>query len=84
MSNPTDQLAKALFQKETLAECSVLELQQLVNQYPYFGPAHVLMTEKLKSGAPTIYDNNLKKTMLYFNNPYFLTQHRFARSRKRH
>ena len=71
MSIPIDQLSKALFQKDSLAHCSVLELQQLVNQYPYFGPAHILMTEKLKSGDQPIYNNNLKKTFLYFNNPFW-------------
>lgn len=69
MSTPADQLSKSLLQKDKLAHCSVTELLQMADQYPYFGPAHLLVTEKLKSGDPVIYDNYLKKTLLYFNNP---------------
>ena len=72
MRTPADQLSKSLLQKDMLAQCSVTELQQMADQYPYFGPAHLLMTEKLKSGDPVIYDNYLKKTLLYFNNPLWL------------
>ena len=69
MKSTTDQLAKSILQKEKLDECSVEELQQLVSHYPYFGPVHLLLAEKLKAGKKSEYDVQVSKTLLYFNNP---------------
>ena len=69
MNNPADQLAKVLFQKESLQECTIQDLQLLINKYPYFGPAHFLLAEKLKNGNAADYTNQVNKTLLYFNNP---------------
>ena len=69
MSKITDRLAKSLVQKDTVEQCTVGELEQLVNQFPYFGPAQLLLSDKLKSGNKSIYENQVRKTMLYINNP---------------
>lgn len=69
MKSTTDLLAKSILQKENLDECTTQELRQLANQYPYFGPVQLLLTEKMKSGNKIEYDAQVSKTLLYFNNP---------------
>ena len=44
-----NQLVHSLLQKATLEECSIIELQQLTGEYPYFSTAQVLLTKKLQS-----------------------------------
>jgi len=69
MSKSAEQLAKSLFLKENLQECTIQELKLLINKYPYFGPAHFLLAEKLKNGNAADYTNQVNKTLLYFNDP---------------
>jgi hypothetical protein len=61
-----------LILKKPLHECSVEELQQLVQQYPYFSPAHLLLTKKLQEDNSPLYEEQVQNTSLYFQNRVWL------------
>lgn len=72
MNVGADLLAKSITGKNSLTECTVAELQRITVQYPYFGPAHFLLAQKLKEEDPLQYEKQFQKTFLYFQNPLWL------------
>ena len=70
--NTIDTLVKAVFQKESLNDCSLEELQTLARQYSYFTPVQLLLTEKLSLENENLYKEQLQKLALHFNNPLWL------------
>lgn len=64
-----DALVKSFLQKESLEECSVLELQQLARNYPYASAAQLLLAEKMKATSATGTEKQFERTSLYFNGP---------------
>jgi hypothetical protein len=76
MNSAIDQLAKSILQKDSLEQCSIDELQQLTDQYPYFSAAQLLLAKKLSSessaGNSELYKQQLQKTSLLFHNPLWL------------
>ncbi|HLG40730.1 MAG TPA: hypothetical protein VI461_13720 [Chitinophagaceae bacterium] len=68
---PVDELAQHIF-KKTLQECSEAELQQLVKDYPYFGPAQLLLTKKLQNEDSSLLEDQVQTTSLYFPNRLWL------------
>jgi hypothetical protein len=72
MNAKIDQLVQSFLQKNTLAECSVSELQNLAEQYPYSSAMQLLFTAKLKTTDSDKYKLQLQKTSLFFNNPLWL------------
>jgi len=72
MNLSIDQLAKSILQKNTLEDCSVQELQQITDQYPYFSAAQLLLAKKLQTAKAEQYLKHLQKTSLYFYNPLWL------------
>lgn len=76
MNIMADQIAKFLFQKNSAADCTVEEIQELIHRYPYFSAARLLWLEKLKHGEPQKYQEEVQRTLLYFHNPlWFQTIH---------
>ncbi len=67
-------LVKSVLQKKSLGDCSVEELQQLTESYPYFSAAHFLLAAKLKVAGDEQYDKQLQKLSLYIQNPVWLEQ----------
>lgn len=67
-----DKLAKSVVKKDTLEQCSNEELRQLVNNYPYFGAAHLLLAKKSLSENNEQANAYLQKASLFFNNPLWL------------
>lgn len=67
-----DQLAKSVLQKDSFAQCSNNELQQLVDQYPYFGAAQLLFAKKLLSENVEQGAAQLERTSLLFHDPLWL------------
>jgi hypothetical protein len=65
-------LVRTIFQKDSLHDCSVEELESLAQQYPYFTPAQFLLAEKLKSVDENLYREQLQKLSLHFSNPLWL------------
>ena len=68
MNLSIDQLAKSILKKDTLADCSVHELEQLVDKYPYFSAARLLLTKKLEADNAEQYLKQLQKTVEANNN----------------
>jgi tetratricopeptide (TPR) repeat protein len=66
MNNAINELVRSIVKKNSLAECSVSELQRLTTQYPYFGPVQFLLARKLKDENSTQYAKQSQKAILYF------------------
>jgi len=67
-----DALAKSIFQKETLQDCSLEELQHVATQYPYFAAVQLLLAKKLKTTNEDLYLQQLQKLSVYINDPLWL------------
>ncbi len=65
-------LVKSIFQKESLEDCSLEELQSAARQYSFFTPAQFLLAGKLKSADENLYKEQLQKLSLHFSNPLWL------------
>src|SRR5436190_21095988 len=65
-------LVRSIFQKESLDDCSLEELQAMARQYSYFTPVQFLLAEKLKATDENLYKEQLQKLSLHFNNPLWL------------
>src|SRR5215470_20264456 len=65
-------LVRSIFQKESLQDCSVEELESLTREYPYFTPGHFLLAQKLRSVDENLYREEIQKLSLHFSNPLWL------------
>src|SRR6478735_11609613 len=65
-------LVQSIFQKESLDDCSLEELQAMARRYSYFTPVQFLLAEKLKTTDENLYKEQLQKLSLHFNNPLWL------------
>ena len=65
-------LVRSIFQKESLDDCSLEELQAMARRYSYFTPVQFLLAEKLKTRDENLYKDQLQKLSLHFNNPLWL------------
>lgn len=66
MNNAINELVRSIVKKNSLAECSVSELQRLTTQYPYFGPVQFLLVRKLKEENAEQFAKQSQKAILYF------------------
>ena len=74
MNSVIDELSQAVLRRP-LQECSIDELQQITTEFPYFGPAHLLLAKKLSTDLPANSSNvkdQVQKTSLYFPNRVWL------------
>jgi len=77
MNSDVDELAQAVLNKP-LHECSLDELQQVADQYPYFGPIQFLLAKKITESSSIAEDNQaqyeeqVQKASLYFQNRVWL------------
>ncbi len=71
MTDRLDLLSQQLLHKE-ISVCSVEELQQFSQQYPFFAPAQLLLLKKLKQVNDPLYSQQLQKAALYHHNPMAL------------
>lgn len=67
-----NQLVRSIFQKDSLEQCSVQELDQYVDRHPYFGAAQLLLAKKLQTENSARYPEQLEKTFLFFHNPLWV------------
>jgi hypothetical protein len=70
--NIVDELVRSIFQKESLNDCSVEDLQTIAAQYSYFTPVQFLLAEKLRPANESLYKEKLQTLSLHFNNPLWL------------
>lgn len=81
MSNRIHALAQQLTGKTSLEECSLDEVRQLTERYPYFAPAQFLYLQKLKQEESPEYDKQYKKAVLFYHDPllfdYFIASENF-------
>src|SRR5215218_10990565 len=73
MANRFDVFTQQLFQKD-ISDCSVEELQNLANDYPYFAPAQYALLIKLKETDYSSYQARLQKAILYYHDPLVFDQ----------
>jgi hypothetical protein len=77
MNMAVHELVNTIF-KKPLHECGLDELRLLAQQYPYFGPAQLLLAKKIsiESGEEednsSLYEEQVQKTSLYFQNRVWL------------
>ena len=75
MSVAIDQLVRIIFQKDSLADCSMDEIQQLSNKQPYFAAAQLLLAKKMKGEFDASnYNQQLEKLSLFIPNPLWIEQ----------
>jgi hypothetical protein len=60
-------LTESMMQK-SFADCTIAELEDLTEQYPYFAPAHFLLLKKYDP-ASEAYRRQYQKAILYFHDP---------------
>lgn len=81
MSERIHLLAQQIFGKSSIEECTLAEIKDLANRYPYFAPAQFLLLEKLKQEKAPEYEAQLQKSVLYYHNPlefeYFISSDQF-------
>ena len=74
MNIAVNDLIQSVAGKPSLQDCSLYELQQLVNQYPYFGPAQFLLVKKLKEENSSQLKDYIGKAGLYFQDTLWYNQ----------
>jgi len=72
MNFTVNEITNSIAGKPSLSQCSVEELRQLANQYPFFGPAQFLFVKKLKEEDSWQLKEQIPKASLYFQNPLWL------------
>lgn len=72
MQEMLNKLVQSLFNKNSVADCSINELTTLADQYPYFSTSQLLLTQKLKQENDPGYAEQHNKTSLFVNNPLWL------------
>jgi hypothetical protein len=81
MSERIHVLAQQILGKPSVADCSLQDLRNLVQRFPYFAPAQFLLLEKLKQENAEEYQAQLQKSVLYYHNPlafeYFISSDKF-------
>src|SRR5450432_4271580 len=61
-----------LFQADTLEDVPRERLEALVEEYPSFGIARYLLSSKLRAEHADHFEEETRKTNLYFTNPFWL------------
>ena len=72
MHEMINKLAFSLFKKNSLEECSIEEIRDLAEQYPYFSSAQLLLAAKQKQTDDPEFEKQLTTTALHVNNPLWL------------
>ena len=72
MTDRTDAIVQALFNKPSLQDCSLQQVDYMAHQYPYFTTAQLLLLQKCEP-ASAVFKTQLQRTALHFSNPLQLT-----------
>jgi hypothetical protein len=71
MNSTVDEMTKSTG-KLSLFDCTTDDLKQLVNQYPFFAPAKFLLAKKMKENNSFLFEEQIQKVSIYFQNPVWL------------
>lgn len=72
MNDLFNKLAYSLFNKNSVDECSVEELKDMADKYPYFSSAQILYLKKLAQEDHPSRNDQFEKTSLTTHNPLWL------------
>ena len=72
MNSTVDEITKSITGRLSLFECDIDELQQLTSQYPFFAPAKFLLAKKMKEKNSFLFEEQIQKASIYFQNPVWL------------
>lgn len=72
MNSTVDEITKSITGRLSLFECNIDELQRLTSQYPFFAPAKFLLAKKMKENNSFLFEEQIQKTSIYFQNPIWL------------
>lgn len=72
MNSTVDEITKSITGRLSLFECDIDELQQLTSQYPFFAPAKFLLAQKMKEKKSFLFEEQIQKASIYFQNPVWL------------
>jgi tetratricopeptide (TPR) repeat protein len=72
MSSVINGLVQSIFQKNSLDDCSIHEIKQLAERYPYFAAPQLLLARKLKEEKSKEFDSQFQKAVLYFPNSLWM------------
>jgi hypothetical protein len=72
MNSGLPSLLDAIFGKKDLASVSLDEMYEVINEFPSFNAAHLLLSKKLKEQDNSAYLKENTRTALYFNNAFWL------------
>ncbi len=72
MNSTVNEITKSITGRPSLFECSIDELQQLTSQYPFFAPAKFLLAKKMKENNSFLFEEQIQKASIYFQNPIWL------------
>ena len=67
-----EHILQNMFQKPSLEEVKVEELEEMVNEHPYFSAGHFLLAQKLRHAHTDGYEAQARKAALYFYDPLWL------------
>src|SRR5882672_10741310 len=72
MASSAENILQNLFGISSLEEASAEQLQQIINQHPYYGAAYFLLAKKIYLSKQNGYEETLQKAALHFANPLWL------------
>ena len=72
MNHPMQTTIQHLFQVTALEDVPRERLESFVEEYPFFGYGHYLLSRKLRAENSSEFTGTTAKTNLYFSNPFWL------------
>lgn len=72
MNFPVNNIIGQYFNKPSLEETAVEDIERLVDEYPYHTVARFLLAKKYRQLQHAGFNGQAAKATLYFNNPYWL------------
>lgn len=72
MNPDMDNFMQKFFQTNRLEEADVMNMEQMVLQYPYYAPLQYILAKKYRQVDNNRYKIQITKTAIFFSNPHWL------------
>ena len=72
MNPDMDNFMQKFFQANRLEEADVMNIEQLVRQYPFYAPLQYILAKKYRQVDNIQYKHQITKTAIFFSNPHWL------------